>query len=72
MYAVLAVLLVVIAGLTGGDPARAGLVGLVFFVVATAWSWWRFRERIRDRDTRREAGDEVPGPEGGNGNGRRR
>ena len=43
-------LLVVVAALTGGDVPVRALVAAVFFVVATAWSWWRFRERIKERD----------------------
>jgi membrane protein implicated in regulation of membrane protease activity len=50
VYGVMAVLLVALAWLTGGDPVRAMLVAVVFFVVATAWSWWRFRRRILRRD----------------------
>ncbi len=46
LNAVLAIVLVVVAWLTGGDVLRALLVGGVFFVVATAWSWWRFRQRL--------------------------
>ncbi len=46
VYGVMAALLVALAWLTGGDPARAVLVAVVFFVVAIAWSWWRFRRRI--------------------------
>ena len=45
-YAVLSVCLVFVALLTGGDLARALVVGAGFFVFATAWSWWRFRARI--------------------------
>jgi hypothetical protein len=26
-------------------------VGAAFFVVATAWSWWRFRQRLSRGDT---------------------
>ena len=64
-YAVLALLLVLVAWLTGGRllpgeivkrPPELGavLVAVVFFVLATAWSWWRFRARIDD-ERRREA-----------------
>ena len=45
-YAILSGLIVVVAALTGGDLAKAGIVAVGFFVIATAWSWWRFRERI--------------------------
>jgi hypothetical protein len=63
LYGVLSTALVVFASLTGGDVIRAGLVGAVFFVVATAWSWWRFRARIATRDTtaRATAEDADPG-----------
>jgi membrane protein implicated in regulation of membrane protease activity len=50
LYVVLAVLLVLAATLTGGDVVDAVVVAAVFFVVATAWSWWRFSRRIRTRD----------------------
>ena len=41
-----------LAWLTGGGLVRAVVVALVFFVLATAWSWWRFRERLQ-RDAER-------------------
>jgi Flp pilus assembly protein TadB len=53
VYGVMSVLLVVVASLTGGDAVRATLVAVVFFVVATAWSWWKFRSRIREREAAR-------------------
>ncbi len=46
MYAVLAIVIVVVAKFTDGDVARAILGAAAFFVVATAWSWWRFRRRV--------------------------
>jgi hypothetical protein len=49
VYGVMALLLVVVAGVTGGNLGRAAVVGAVFWVAATAWSWWRFRGRIRER-----------------------
>jgi uncharacterized membrane protein YobD (UPF0266 family) len=45
-YGVLAVLLVVVAYLTAGALLRAVLFGAGFFLIATAWSWWRFRQRL--------------------------
>jgi len=45
MYAVLAIVIVVVAKLTGGSVARAMLGALAFFIAATGWSWWRFRRR---------------------------
>jgi hypothetical protein len=53
LYAVLAGILVGVTALTDGDVARAALIGCVLFVGATAYSWWRWRERIR-----REEADE--------------
>ncbi len=47
---VLAVLLLVIAWATGGDVIHAIGVAVVFFVVATGWSWWRFRRRIAESE----------------------
>ena len=45
-YGVLAGLLVAVAYLTRGDVVDAVVVGAGFFVLATAWSWWRFRQRL--------------------------
>jgi len=73
VYGIMSLLLVVIAWLTGGDALRAILVAAVFFLVATAWSWWKFRGRIKER-----AAAEVSAPPAGiggsqaNGNGRAR
>ena len=47
---VLAALLLLVAWLTGGDVPTAVVVALVFFVVATAWNWWRFRQRLAARE----------------------
>ena len=74
VYGIMAVVLVVVAAVTGGDVLRAGLVAVVFFVVATAWTSWRFRTRIRERDAARVAAA-LSGGDGGdggstNGNGR--
>jgi len=43
---VLASVIVVVSGLTGGDVGRSLVIAAVFVVLATAWSWWRFRRRI--------------------------
>jgi membrane protein implicated in regulation of membrane protease activity len=45
MYGVLAIVIVVVAKFTNGDMARAIFGATAFFVVATGWSWWRFRRR---------------------------
>ena len=83
VYAGMGVLLVIVASLTGGQALRAIVAAVIFFVIATAWTWWGFRKRIRARDeaaaaeAARRAGG--PGPGGsangaakGNGNGRGR
>jgi hypothetical protein len=49
----LAVVLVVVAAATGGSLVRALVIGAFFFVAATAWSWRRWRERLRDEERRR-------------------
>jgi hypothetical protein len=41
------VVFVVIVALTGGDLSLAIPVALACFVVATAYAWWKFRQRMR-------------------------
>ena len=53
LYAALAVLVVVLAAVTGGNVVRAVVMGALFFVAATAWSWRRWRERLREEERRR-------------------
>jgi hypothetical protein len=43
---VLAALIVLISWATGGDLGRAFVFAGLYFVVATAWAWWRFRQRL--------------------------
>ena len=43
---VLAVLIVLISWATGGELSRAIVFATFYFVVATAWAWWRFRQRL--------------------------
>ena len=45
LHAVLAVVILVIAAISGGNLAKAFAVAVAYFVVATAWSWFRFRQR---------------------------
>jgi membrane protein implicated in regulation of membrane protease activity len=42
-----------IAVVTGGSLVRALVIGAFFFVAATAWSWRRWRERLREEERRR-------------------
>jgi hypothetical protein len=44
--AVLAGLILLIAWLTGGDLTTAVVVAAAFFLIATGWNWWRFRQRL--------------------------
>jgi hypothetical protein len=45
-YGVLALVIVIVTALTGGDVTKGVVVGVVFFLAATAWSWWRYRQRL--------------------------
>ena len=59
-YGVLSVLFVLVVWATGGavlprwdDQQREVgglLIAMLFFVVATAYSWWRFRQRIEEEE----------------------
>ncbi len=46
VYGGMAVLIVVIAVLTGGGILRALIFAGAFFVVATLWSWRNWRKRL--------------------------
>ena len=75
MYGFMAVLLVCVATLTGGDPIRATLVAGIFFTVATVWSWGKYHRRIKKEDeakaAARQSGAGGRADGSGNGNGRR-
>jgi Flp pilus assembly protein TadB len=58
LYSALAVLIVVVAWLTGGGLRNAVEWAVVFFVVATAWSFWQWRVRLRRVREEGAAGDE--------------
>jgi hypothetical protein len=45
VYAVMGVLVILIAILTGGEVAWAFVAGVSAFLVATGWTWWRMRQR---------------------------
>ena len=53
-HGVLALVIVGVATLTGGSPARALAIALGFFALATGWSWWRWRGRLADERRQRE------------------
>jgi nicotinamide riboside transporter PnuC len=48
-YLVLAAIVVGVAWVTDGNVLRALIFGVAFFLVATGWSWWKFKQRI-DRE----------------------
>jgi len=50
VYAVLAVLVVVITAVSGGSVVKGIVAGVVVFAAATAYSWWRVRERLRAKE----------------------
>ena len=52
LNAILAGVIVGFTAITGGGIARAVLTAIAFFVLATAWTWWRFRQRLQARDRR--------------------
>ena len=45
-YAVLACVIVGFGVLTDNDFVQTIVIAVVFFVVATGYSWWRFRQRL--------------------------
>jgi len=74
VYGGMAVVLVIVAWLTGGNALRATLAAAIFFSLATAWSWLRFRKRIRQQAAAeaaaRAAGARAGAGVSANGNGR--
>ena len=50
VYAVLAVVVVVVAVALGGSLIRALVWAGVAFVLATGYSWWRWRQRLRQQE----------------------
>ena len=47
LHLALAGVILLVAWFTGGDLDRAVVIAVAFFVLATAWSWWRWRERLQ-------------------------
>ena len=52
LYGVLAIVIVAVTIVTGGGIAKGIAIAAAFFVFATGWSWWRFRERLEQRGER--------------------
>lgn len=55
LHAGLAVVIVIVAAISGGDLVKAALVAGGYFAIATGWSWFRFRQRERPTGGRGEA-----------------
>jgi hypothetical protein len=53
-YAFLACVIVGLALLTDGNLSRAILYAGVFFVLATGWSWWKWRQRLAEQAAEEE------------------
>jgi membrane protein implicated in regulation of membrane protease activity len=43
-----------VAALSGGDLVKAGVIAGAYFVFATAYSWWRWRDRLRHEQEKGE------------------
>ena len=56
VYGALALLIVLVAWATGGAVGKAAVIAVFFFVVATLWSLFRWRTRLRAEKRR---ADEV-------------
>ena len=54
VYGGMAVVIVVIASLTGGNLVNAVLIAAAFFIIATLWSWRNWRNRLREERLRAE------------------
>jgi hypothetical protein len=48
LYGALALIIVGLALLTGGDMLRALVVACLFWIAATGWAWWRLRSRAAE------------------------
>ncbi len=58
VYAFFALIVVVVAWATGGSVRSAILVAAIFFVVASAWSIYRWRSRLREEAARAQRAEE--------------
>jgi membrane protein implicated in regulation of membrane protease activity len=54
VYGGMAIVVVVLAAVTGGSLVQALAIALAFFVIATLWSWRTWRHRLRDQRRRQE------------------
>jgi membrane protein implicated in regulation of membrane protease activity len=61
VYGGLALVVVLLAALTGGSLARAVFVAAAFFVVAISWSWTRWRRELREEARRKAVAEKMRG-----------
>jgi membrane protein implicated in regulation of membrane protease activity len=54
VYGILAAVVVGVTALTNGNLGAALIIAPLLFVVATAYSWWRLRQREREEEQTRE------------------
>jgi membrane protein implicated in regulation of membrane protease activity len=59
VYGAFAVIVVLVAWLTGGGVGKAAVVAVAFFVIASAWNVYRWRTRAH-AEARREAENGTP------------
>jgi membrane protein implicated in regulation of membrane protease activity len=52
VYGVLALVVVGLAWVTGGSVSRAIVIAALFYVIATSWNLYRWRERAREQAAR--------------------
>lgn len=45
LHGILALVILAVAAISGGDLVKALLVAVAYFLVATGWTWFRFRQR---------------------------
>ena len=57
----LAVVILIFAAITGGDLTKALLFAVGYFVVATGWTWFRFRQREARPASRSTGGSDGGG-----------
>jgi hypothetical protein len=69
-YGALAAAIVVLSAISSTGLAKGLAVGGAFWVAATAWSWWRFRARIKRQEKAKAAASETDGATMGTGDGR--
>jgi hypothetical protein len=53
VYGILAAIVIGATALTGGNLRAALIIAPLLFVVATAYSWWRLRQREREEERNR-------------------